>query len=189
MSETIGQMLEGLYLVYAQKDRLEGEPMRKFLQQYAAAIEGATPGEVRRACQIWQFERKASKFPLPHELKTIIDGLRPTNRGPKGDPWRELSPEEYRQLGLRDKARYLRILASELRAAAGPMPLKAPKGFGSWDMPAEWQQAQSLAAEHEAEARKLEDMATQYKAASQPETVRPARPTLGDFIKRMERVG
>ncbi|MFT4076866.1 MAG: hypothetical protein QM647_15175 [Asticcacaulis sp.] len=159
-NEEILEKFEAMYLVYNARSPLVGDALVKYFSQYSEALRGCTVEMFDRVLRIWQYERESKRFPYPNELNEIVQSLRSRADEPVAEAWHQISRQEYADLTLRAKVRYLTILAFEYRKAAGPMfgpgkgegPAK-PEAFAKWS---------PLAEQCEAECRRLSQQLSGY---------------------------
>ena len=78
-------------------------------------MSGWSPEQVKDACAAWR-RSEEKRFPRPGDLLAVLKRLDTTTTlgGPKPEPWRTLTDEQFATLPLRDKARYHEIAASHV---------------------------------------------------------------------------
>lgn len=128
----------------------------RWLEDYADDLGDAGFEAVAEACRDWR--RAGNKrMPNPGQLLPIVRKVRDVARlisGPRPEPWRELTDEEYEALPMRAKIRHRTILAHQARDKAGPMWLKG-KPAGPDELPPRWLNWTTVARGHEAEIGRL----------------------------------
>jgi hypothetical protein len=105
---------------------------------------------IQHGCKAWRHSQGVTKFPTPGQLLPLIRAnvaQRPA--GAVGEPWRELSDDEYRALSLEDKIRHQRILCTRAYSRAGPQTKPAD------DMPESWHRWRQIGRNHEEEVATL----------------------------------
>lgn len=130
-----------------------GEEQERFLKDYLADIQEYPLEAIQRACAAWR-KSGATKFPTSGQLIPLIRQHVSEDRGPRLQPWRELSDDEYAALPLRDKIRHHEILAHDAARKAGPQWLNG-KPATPEEMPPTWHRWLEIARNHRAEAKRL----------------------------------
>lgn len=132
------------------------EQRARWQMDWADDLAGFNIDLIRRALRDWR-QGENAKFPTPGQIKPMLERLSGVGRMSKEDAlaWSyEIADDEYRALSLNGKIRHHRIAANYCRRKAGPMP-HLGKPVRREDMPREWQDWQSRAASHDAEANRL----------------------------------
>lgn len=119
---------------------------------------------IATACRKWRHSG-SNKFPTPGQLLPLVRDSLPSSHGPRVEPWRELTEDEYRALSVREKIRHRLILAHEARTKAGPMfrtqraMMGRPTGehLTPEQMPDTWRRWTQIAEGHEAEVARLRE--------------------------------
>ena len=145
--------LMALALHYPKSSRTERE-QALWLSDYLSDLRSVGPDTVERACAEWR-RSDARAFPKVGELlKLCRQSQVPKAIGAKVQPWRELTDDEYRGLGLSAKIDYHLIAAGQCRGNAGPQwrdgQPQPPEA-----MPQRWHSFIARARNHEAEAGRL----------------------------------
>ncbi len=161
--DDIIDLIQGLYVVYNPKANLDGGAMVLLIRQYERALSGCDVETVRKACEVWQYERESKRFPYPNEFLNCIQVVKrkPADTS-ASEPWRQVAKGDYDAMTVSEKERYLQILAHEYRTLGGGMYGRG-KGEG-WVHPERAAKYHPLADRCEAEAKRLGEIVRSARA-------------------------
>lgn len=140
--------------VHCRPPVMSQEERSRWIASWIEDLRNFPADAIQAACRRWR-NGTDRKFPLPGQLKPMVEAADQTNVKPVDTAaWRPLSPAEYEALSLRDKIRHQNILAHECRLKAGPQS-KGLQSIPAADMPPQWHTWRRQAEDHEEEARRL----------------------------------
>lgn len=133
----IAEELERLAL-HCRPPLMSVEDRVRWLADWCEDLKGYDIEPIRTACKRWR-EGVEPKFPRQGQLVPMIRAatVKGAESGPKLEPWRPLTDEEYGQLTLSEKIRHQRILAVEAGNKAGcqdrfKTPDEMPESWKIW---------------------------------------------------------
>lgn len=132
---------------------MTGEDRERYLKDYLSDIQEFPLDAIRSACAEWR-KSGSVKFPTSGMLIPIIKRFIGAPKDERLEPWRALTDDEYRALGLPEKIRHHQILANQARRKAGPM-WKNGRPAAPDELPDIWHSWTRQAENHEAEASRL----------------------------------
>ena len=162
ISEAINDLARHCRLPIMSEDQRAG-----WLRDWCTDLKAYPAEAVRHGCQQWRRTATKEAFPKFSELRPLIEAVVTRSQvGEKIEAWRRLSEGDYRALTLREKVRYLTVLAIDLRKEAGPQWGGGGPKLAE-EMPPVWHSLRAEADEADSEAKRLGEVLRRYKGDDQ----------------------
>ena len=146
------------------------EQRASWIRDWCDDLRGFDIAAIRAATARWRASDNA-KFPTPGQLLPLVRGQATAERdaGAVAAPWKPLTYAAYDELTLTEKIRHQRILANQARGKAGPQ-WRGGKPATPDQMPAAWHAWRQRAQNHDAEARRLQQVLEKSRAKHDEES-------------------